>query len=952
MSKKTYIKTHRNRLLTAFAAAFLALSLAIGCFPASAYAAKEMFREVTSAGVTDIDAPVAGQKGDYTATVVNTGQYEITNIDYYEASTDRLKPSTEVFQYDTEYYVLVTLKAKSAYTFAFDTNSQSSLVAASCNGSAAMALSPDLSAPNSIMAIKAFFPKTESDPNASAPIDPVIPTENLVTAVNITGVTKPVPGQNPDTRYLNTNDSRVQIREAQWSTQSGKDLDAAEHFQYGESYTLSFYINVWSSYEFAKDYNHIFATPEKPMPAVTVTLDGASDVTVLPDYEKNAHMVFLKVAKVYPCDTQATINQIILGSVEDPAVGQAPNYTCSMSLDGYERIDMNDGVTQKGFTWQAVGDEALPTSASFRPQTSYQAVIRIKSKEGFQFQTNGSGSITASASMDGRTASVQGNASEAIVTCTFPQTGNLTVSQVAVTDLETPIAGQAPDYTVTYAGSEYGQSSQGSNTATSKNAISWYCEEDKKLLQTHEKFESSKTYTAQILIDTANGYEFRYQSGVIDINATLNSKRVKDMTSAHSGQVCLFYTFPKTQEHKCSPVKVDAIKATCKSAGKEAYYYCSECGRYFEDSKCTTQIPDISTWGVLPKTEHSGGKATCTKLAVCQNCNQEYGTLLAHNFSTTWEYKDDKGHAHKCKTCGALDTIKAHSSDTVKCGELAKCSECKMEYGQIVQHKWSKTPEYQDRKGHAFLCTVCGKHDTVSKHTPGPAATATTSQNCTVCGYMIAPNTKHTHKLSSVKEIKASCTTAGIRAHYACDSCNSIFSDSKGKQEIDDTDTLLIAATGHKESKWQSDADSHWKECTVKNCGEILAETKQAHDFSEKGRCSVCNYRIGSDAKGESNTDETNQTETVQPSESPASQEPSRLDPAEATDTADASNSTTTPSANTTIWIIIAIVAIVIAAGSVAAAALIVLKHKKSAEAPDSSEDPEASEESENAEEP
>ena len=62
MSKKTYIKTHRNRLLTAFAAAFLALSLAIGCFPASAYAAKEMFREVTSAGVTDIDAPVAGQR--------------------------------------------------------------------------------------------------------------------------------------------------------------------------------------------------------------------------------------------------------------------------------------------------------------------------------------------------------------------------------------------------------------------------------------------------------------------------------------------------------------------------------------------------------------------------------------------------------------------------------------------------------------------------------------------------------------------------------------------------------------------------------------------------------------------------------------------------------------------------------------------------------------------------
>lgn len=48
---------------------------------------------------------------------------------------------------------------------------------------------------------------------------------------------------------------------------------------------------------------------------------------------------------------------------------------------------------------------------------------------------------------------------------------------------------------------------------------------------------------------------------------------------------------------------------------------------------------------------------------------------------------------------------------------------------------------YQGADGHAHKCSNCDVHDAVQEHTPGAAATETTPQTCTVCGYEIAPAT-------------------------------------------------------------------------------------------------------------------------------------------------------------------------------------------------------------------
>ena len=68
-------------------------------------------------------------------------------------------------------------------------------------------------------------------------------------------------------------------------------------------------------------------------------------------------------------------------------------------------------------------------------------------------------------------------------------------------------------------------------------------------------------------------------------------------------------------------------KATCKQSGVKVYT-CWECG----DKK----------YEEIPAGEHSGGKATCVKKAVCSECGQEYGDLDPNNHTGKTEVRDQK----------------------------------------------------------------------------------------------------------------------------------------------------------------------------------------------------------------------------------------------------------------------------------------------------------------------
>lgn len=110
--------------------------------------------------------------------------------------------------------------------------------------------------------------------------------------------------------------------------------------------------------------------------------------------------------------------------------------------------------------------------------------------------------------------------------------------------------------------------------------------------------------------------------------------------------------------------------------------------------------------------------------------------------------------------------------------------------------------------------------------------------SCTVTVNIPKPVHIHDKKLQEITAKDATCTEAGNKAYYICDSCGVWFSDENGIQVIEDHDSVIIPATGHTwKTEWSKDSKSHWHECV---CGE----RKDVETHSGDTSCVVCGQKI------------------------------------------------------------------------------------------------------------
>ena len=67
--------------------------------------------------------------------------------------------------------------------------------------------------------------------------------------------------------------------------------------------------------------------------------------------------------------------------------------------------------------------------------------------------------------------------------------------------------------------------------------------------------------------------------------------------------------------HTCTLTPVAKVDPTCTEKGKEAYYTCSGCGKYYEDALGEEEIPDLIIWGNIDTIDHidGDGDGTCDK---------------------------------------------------------------------------------------------------------------------------------------------------------------------------------------------------------------------------------------------------------------------------------------------------------------------------------------------------
>ena len=251
--------------------------------------------------------------------------------------------------------------------------------------------------------------------------------------------------------------------------------------------------------------------------------------------------------------------------------------------------------------------------------------------------------------------------------------------------------------------------------------------------------------------------------------------------------------------------------------------------------------------------DHTGGTATCKDKATCTICGQKYGSLAGHNYKTEWS-TDETNHWHECSVCGDkkdeaahVDANKDHNCDvcgkktsdhtggTATCKDKATCTICGQKYGELAAHNY-KTEWSTDETNHWHECSVCGDKKDEAAHIPGAAATETTPQTCTICGYVIKAALGHTHnfnqKNTSETYLKSAATCAKKAVYYYSCTC--------GEKGTETFESGKLAAHAYK-TTWSNDNASHWHSCYV--CGDKKDE--EVHiDKNKDHNCDVCDKKM------------------------------------------------------------------------------------------------------------
>jgi len=357
--------------------------------------------------------------------------------------------------------------------------------------------------------------------------------------------------------------------------------------------------------------------------------------------------------------------------------------------------------------------------------------------------------------------------------------------------------------------------------------VMWLDKETKEFLGPQETFREGRSYTLTIWLAAKDGYKFQTDaSGNPKLTAAINGNLPPYIRKAYEQDpekvVELAYDFNNVTQppeepvppHVCAPVLKPRIEPSCTQPGHEAYYYC-DCGMRYSDAQCQNAV-DPSTWGSIPATGHR-----------------------VSNWRTTQVY-----HYKVCTSCGEFLEQEDHRGGTVSCERQAICEVCQLPYGGYGSHPYDTKWTAIGAEGHAHMCTGknCDAHDTVKPHDPGPAATDDKPQTCKTCNYIIEPAKNHTHKLSKVEQVPATCVKEGVKEHFACSGCSQLFSDDQGKTKATD---LSIGALGHTTSEgWSWNEEFHWRTCST--CKTVLDETKLVHDMTDEV-CATCGYKKGTE---------------------------------------------------------------------------------------------------------
>jgi len=481
------------------------------------------------------------------------------------------------------------------------------------------------------------------------------------------------------------------------------------------------------------------------------------------------------------------------------------------------------------------------------------------------------------------------------VICILPlQVFAAPITKVEVTDIDAPVVGQSPDMNAVAGDGYYNHA----------NRIQW---KEYNENQVHQRdLTASDTFRAgyyyAVFVTVFSNADMPFTS---ETTGTINGRSAQIQQLQNDGcSIVLVYNFaeilkePVTELNLTIPAPVDGEKPDYTKLDGDSYY--SDNGlngtstRIYKNGiawyKSATSVMTPGTGetfradadyqlkiSLLPKKGYFfpenisvtiNGKTATVEIFDDGSINASVtlkAAALAHTHTPS-EWRTTGAYHYKvCTTCGEFLDQEDHKGGVATCAEKGKCTVCGYEYIDVHENHTPDTSKWVIRGDmyHYHACKLCGAHCDIGEHVAGPAGTPDAAVVCKDCGYVITPAKDHTHNLTKVEKVDATCTEPGNVEYYICDGCSDFFADSEGKTKITDT---IIASLGHKISDdWKHDENNHWRTCTV--CNEVLTETQMAHKMNGE-KCTTCNY-----ADNKPDNVPSNPTETTPDSTAPQQQD-------------------------------------------------------------------------------
>ena len=127
-----------------------------------------------------------------------------------------------------------------------------------------------------------------------------------------------------------------------------------------------------------------------------------------------------------------------------------------------------------------------------------------------------------------------------------------------------------------------------------------------------------------------------------------NEKAVGDKitVTADTTVTAVWETIPAG--HTCDIKPVKKVEPSCTEGGKEAYYKCEGCGKFYEDALGTKEITDLAAWGNLAKLGHTESDWKSDKDNHWKECTVAGCGVIIENSKAAHADANNDG---KCDTC-------------------------------------------------------------------------------------------------------------------------------------------------------------------------------------------------------------------------------------------------------------------------------------------------------------